>query len=748
MTISPLKVVIIFGGIDGEKNISLSTVRSFMDHSTYHKNVELFFMNDQLWFYKVPVSAIYSNHIEDFYGSMKGCGFFNLIELLSYLQQQKDIIVFNTIHGSIGEDGHLNHSLSLYNIPFTGSDFQAMDRVFDKYQFNNLMKKNGLKNIDYFLLPVNDLKSFLDIYGQLKNKIYILKPRRSGSSLGVQLIKEKNHLWNCIMNSWDKYGDMILEEYFQGIEFSLAVVDSHWQWQPKNKLIFTQTQEIYTYEKKYMISDSVKYSYHQCPTALENTIKNHCYNIVKALKFKGIVRIDGIVNGENFIINDCNTNPAMDQNSLLFKTKLGSLKQIFNSLIEENIGLYYPSLETHKKSYKRNFLNDEYYENYKNIIKNFLLKIGIDASDLSLVDNFQNKPMDVKIITGGNSNEKNVALLSGSNVYLQLSKSFLFNPSLYCWSQDMIYPMDYGDCGFTLVDNLITHLENPQPLLSWINQVQSNEFVFLGVHGGDGENGTIQNLLNHHYYNGSNSHWSKIFMDKYATSLKFHGSNTYKRILIDTINKRYRCNWQDNFEDYINQNHWIAYDEKKIIKTIVDLLGSSNYCWKPNDDGSSVGIKIIRGDKILPLDQKGLFILEEFINGDPWIELTAGVIGNYCLNPSITVASGEFLTMEEKFQYGLGINLMESSMLNGQQIGSIKHQLQNFMATIDFQSYCRVDLFYNRKTDEIHIIEVNSLPALTPATVLYHQGAVEGLTQQQLLEAIIFNDYIRKSRQK
>jgi hypothetical protein len=87
MIISPLQVIIIFGGIDGEKNISLSTVRSFMDHSNYNKNVQLFFMNEQLWFYQVPVSAIYSNHIEDFYGSIKGCGFFNLIELLAFLKR-------------------------------------------------------------------------------------------------------------------------------------------------------------------------------------------------------------------------------------------------------------------------------------------------------------------------------------------------------------------------------------------------------------------------------------------------------------------------------------------------------------------------------------------------------------------------------------------------------------------------------------------------------------------------------------
>jgi D-alanine--D-alanine ligase len=742
MIVSPLKVVIIFGGIDGEKNISLSTVRSFMEHGTYNKNVELFFMDHQLWFYKVPVSTIYGNHIEDFYGSLDQYGYFNLQELMDYLQSDPAIIVFNTVHGAIGEDGHLNRCLAARSIAFTGSTFNTMDSVFDKYKFNQLMETRGLKSLDYFLLPVNDLSCLLAIKDHMTKKKYILKPRRGGSSIGVQIIKEFSSLTIVIMTSWQKYGDMILEEYFEGVEFSVAVVDNLWPWQPTSKIIFTTTDNVYSYEKKYMINEGVKYGYHQCSEALEQSIKHHCHQIVKDLKCKSIVRIDGIVRGDEFIINDCNTNPAMDQNSLLFKTKLGSLREIFDHVVEENISLYFPHLIPHKAAYKQHFINQKAREVHKDTIKSFLRKMGIGEEYLWVVDSCQTKPMDVKIITGGNSNEKNVALLSGSNVYLQLSKSFLFNPSVFCWHHDEIYPMDYGDCGFTLVDNLIGHLANPMALDAWIKTLDTHEFIFLGVHGGHGENGTLQNLLAPLSYNGSDPELSQLFMDKYGTSLKFHGSNTYKRWVIDTVNKRYRCNSNDTFDDYMAGNNWIYYQDASL--ELQPLLGNDHWCWKPNNDGCSVGIKIIKKGQPLPWNLAGVFILEQFINGDSWVELTAGIMGQYCLNPSITLASGDFLTMEEKFQYGLGINLMASSQVTPSQMETIKKQLKNFMDKVHFNSYCRVDFFYNCHNDQVHIIEVNSLPALTPATVLYHQGAMEGLSQQQLLEAIIFHDYIAK----
>jgi D-alanine-D-alanine ligase len=754
----PLKIVIIFGGVDKEHNISINTVRSFIDHSNYNKNIDIFFMDSKGVFYKVPISIVYCNHYEDFYHQITKYSYLTTHELMAYLRQQNNIIVFNTIHGTFGEDGQLNGLFYDNQIPFTGCRPKTMEIGFDKFQFNELMGKYGLKNIKFFLLKRWDLKNLNHIIGDLDKKKYILKPRFSGSSLGTYVINKGEEIWPIIIDAWRNFGDMILEEFFEGIEFSMAIVDDRWHWKPQGKIIFIKTNGIYTYEKKYMINDQVQYLYDYVNEKLTKKIINQGNTVAKILNVKGVVRLDGILNDQGYIFNDFNTNPSMDQNSLLFKTKTGTLKEIFNHLIEENISTYYEYLLPCIKKYNKEFLNENSRENHLNLLKNFLQKLNYSHESLKLIDNLYKNPMDIHIITGGNSNEKNVALLSGSNVFLQLSKSLLFKPKIFCWHNEDIYAMDYGDCGFTLVENLVEHLKNPVNIHQWIPSIPSNELIFLGVHGGDGENGTLQKWLHNHQHNGCNEYFSELFMDKYKTSLKFHGNLSYLRILIDTNKKLYRYNWTDNFNDYNGNLGWLIYeDDQDLFKKIEGIysnypnlseLITSEYCWKPNNDGSSMGIKIIKNFKDFSeaMDEKGLFLMEQFIKGDHWIELTVGFIGNYCLTPSVTLSSGEFLTMEEKFQYGLGINLLEGQGLSSGQINFIKEKITYFMGNMGFNSYCRVDLFFNKRENSVYIIEVNSLPALTPATVLYQQGALEGLSQQMLLEVIILNDLMKDNK--
>lgn len=742
--ISPIKIIVLFGGIDQENNISLSTIRSFMDHCTYSYNQELFYLNKDGFFYNVGYDAVYSNHFEDFFHMIKNYKYFTIMEFLEYLKPQNNILVFNTIHGLLGEDGQINKLLELSNIPYTGCDYNSMDISFDKFKFNNLMGNLGLKNIEYYLLPVNELFHLLKIYNNLnKNKKYLLKPRFSGSSLGIHLLEQHHDIWNIIINLWKNFGDMILEEYFQGNEFSVAVIDDRWSWQPPSKMIFMITNGIYNYEKKYMINDSVQYHYNLIENNLENEIKNHCKLISKKLNTKGIIRIDGIIKNNQYIINDLNSYPAIDQNSLLFKTKLGSLKEIFDNSIENTINLDYSHLQEPLKVYKK-FYEQNFSQQYLNTIKEFLKKIGHDNCDI--VDDLYKNPKNITIITGGNSNENNVALLSGSNVFLQLSNSFLFKPQLFCWYNHQLFPMEYKDCGFNTINNLVKYLSNGQDFYQWINNL-SKEYVFLGLHGGDGEDGTIQNLLKNNYYNGCNPEFSKLFMDKYGTALKFHGSQSYPRILLDTINKRYRYNKLDSFKEYIDDKNWVYYDSIEDIWNILHNISQDGWCWKPNNDGSSMGIAVIKNfENLKKLYKSGLFIVEQFINKNnhEWMELTVGFIGNYCLNPSITLSNGDFLSMEEKFQYGLGINLIESNYLSPIHLEIIKHFVTGIMKKIKFNSYCRLDIFFHIPTEQVFIIEVNSLPALTPATVLFHQGAAEGLNQRQLLEVIFINDLLNK----
>jgi D-alanine-D-alanine ligase-like ATP-grasp enzyme len=140
-------------------------------------------------------------------------------------------------------------------------------------------------------------------------------------------------------------------------------------------------------------------------------------------------------------------------------------------------------------------------------------------------------------------------------------------------------------------------------------------------------------------------------------------------------------------------------------------------------------------------------LIEEFIETDKisikdgkidwnkktgWLELTVGVLEKkhiyHALNPSITVAENmSILSVEEKFQGGTGINITPppKEMINENFLKKIKKNLEIISKNIGIKDYCRIDIFANVITEEMIIIEFNTLPALTPSTVIFQQAAKE-----------------------
>ena len=55
---------------------------------------------------------------------------------------------------------------------------------------------------------------------------------------------------------------------------------------------------------------------------------------------------------------------------------------------------------------------------------------------------------------------------------------------------------------------------------------------------------------------------------------------------------------------------------------------------------------------------------------------------------------------------------------------------------LDLKVYARIDMFL-RGNGEVLVLETNSLPGMTPSTVLFHQAAASGITQAELIDRII-----------
>ena len=111
-----------------------------------------------------------------------------------------------------------------------------------------------------------------------------------------------------------------------------------------------------------------------------------------------------------------------------------------------------------------------------------------------------------------------------------------------------------------------------------------------------------------------------------------------------------------------------------------------------------------------------------------WCEVTIGVLeeeGHYtAFHPSITVAENHVLSVEEKFQGGTGINITPppENILSKETRELVQERVCRAAKALGIKNYSRIDLFVELKTGLIRLIEVNTLPALTPSTVFFHQA--------------------------
>ena len=80
----------------------------------------------------------------------------------------------------------------------------------------------------------------------------------------------------------------------------------------------------------------------------------------------------------------------------------------------------------------------------------------------------------------------------------------------------------------------------------------------------------------------------------------------------------------------------------------------------------------------------------------------------------------------------------------------VKIEFEKVARILNVQGYCRIDAFvrvYDDLRVEVVIIEINSLPGMTPATCIYHQAAIEGYKPLEFIDKILTFGMERNNQQ-
>ena len=252
---------------------------------------------------------------------------FNLIN------KNKTDAIFNALHGKDGEDGVAQSYFEYLKIPYTHSgvisSFNAMDKLISK----KIFLKNKIKTPKYFSINKNNKISSLEKRLELKRIIYpvIVKPINEGSSLGVELCKNKKNLINAKKKLLKKYGRVMVEQYIPGQEIQVAIING----KPLGAIELVPRRQFYDYKAKYTKSAKTK---HIMPARLSKLKYSEVLNIAKkthdAFKCRGVTRADFKFYKGNFYLLEINTQPGMTSLSLV--PEIANYRGInFDQLVEK-----------------------------------------------------------------------------------------------------------------------------------------------------------------------------------------------------------------------------------------------------------------------------------------------------------------------------------------------------------------------------------------------------------------------------
>lgn len=613
--------------------------------------------------------------------------------------------VYPAVHGRWGEDGALQGMLEMLKIPYFGSKVLASALGMDKQIQKTFLAESGIQT------PAGICVTGAETAGlsnesliQLLEKRsisapYIVKPRSEGSSFGVSRVESAENLIDAVQRAASItpgiIQDVLIEECIPGMEFSCIVIEDstgHVALEPTE--IARPDNVIFDYEQKYMPGAALKYTPARCTKIAHESIKKAAIATMKALGFSGLGRIDGVLKNDGSVV-------IIDPNS-------------FSGMSPASFAFFQAA--EHGMSHTQ-FVN--------HLIEHALSEYGMIAPEQALSEKSILKTR-VGVMLGGSSNEREISLESGRNVVYKLSPHTYDVTPLFLSSQGELFHIPHR----LLVKNstrVIEELLDPSMRVLWSDLPKKFDFIFLGLHGGEGENGTIQGTLEMlgMPYNGSGILASALCMDKWKTNsyLRANGIDIPDHILVTDP----------------HNEELVAFVEKNGFPLIV----------KPHDDGCSVGVYKVFSPtelteactEVFKLGKK-YALVEEYIDG---MELTVGVLGNNtpkALPPTYTVAQAGVLSLTEKFLPGAGEN-QTPAPLDSAAIAFVQHTIERVFSTIGCSGYARIDCFYQRPDQNKHmrerlvILEINTLPALTPATCLFHQAAEVGVNPRELLDSII-----------
>lgn len=253
------------------------------------------------------------------------------------IQQQKIKFdaVFNTIHGTPGEDGLFQAYLEFMNIPQTACDFYQAALTFNKRDCITILQAYGIKTATNYFLNKNDVISPEEIIAKVGLPCFV-KANKAGSSFGVSKVNHQDELLEAIHYSFEEDEEIIIESFLEGKEVDVSVINYQGKVMALPVTEIISENEFFDYKAKYL-GQSQEITPANISAEDTQKVQDLAIRIFHCLKLKGLTRTEFIFHqGEPYFI-EVNTTPGLSEASIIPQQALHvgiSLENLFGNAIE------------------------------------------------------------------------------------------------------------------------------------------------------------------------------------------------------------------------------------------------------------------------------------------------------------------------------------------------------------------------------------------------------------------------------
>lgn len=344
----------------------------------------------------------------------------------------------------------------------------------------------------------------------------------------------------------------------------------------------------------------------------------------------------------------------------------------------------------------------------------------------------------VGVLFGGRSGEHEVSILSARGVMGAMDREkyevipiAITKGGTWLAGGDPMRSLLAGpEAGGSVPVTLVADPQDPHLLVLGTGEVHGRrrlevDVVFPVLHGPFGEDGTVQGLLELAGvpYVGAGVASSAVGMDKALQKTLFTGRG------LPVVRHEVVFRWQ-----------WRQRPDR-VLERVEDVLGYPCFV-KPANLGSSVGVTKARDRQELQgaLEEAARYdrkmLVEQAVDAR---EIECSVLGNDAPQASVP---GEIVPSREFYDYWAkyvdeGSQLLIPAPISPQLTERVRSLAVEAFVALDCAGMARVDFLLDRRSEELYISEVNTIPGFTPISMYPKLWEASGVTYGELIDRLI-----------